>query len=150
MSYFFGSAPAAPEITFVPVSTKPIASGTINLEQTLAGLSPEHVAQIDAKIQELKDSLSSDVAEWESFMEEKGVKGVRKFVDGRDVARIRSEIYMPFHIVDIFDFLYNPKNVPVMDSIVNTVEYFKKYSVHSFVGCTMLHGVSLPSFVIFS
>ena len=133
---------SAPEIAFVPVSKKPISEQVVNLEKTLEGVEADMLPQLDAKLQEMKDYLTADPADWELLLESQGVKGIRKFVGDRPVAVIRSEIVMPFHILDIFEFFNNTKNASIVDPAVNTSEVFKKFSPHSWLGCVMLHGVS--------
>jgi hypothetical protein len=139
MSYFFGTA--APEIPFVPVSTKPICENMVNADKTMENIPADLVEKLDAKLAELKTHLTSNPAEWENFMQDKGVKGIKRFEEGKDLAVLRSETVLPFHIVDIFEFINNTKNAPVLDSMVNHSAVLKRFSSHSWVGCVTLHGV---------
>jgi hypothetical protein len=74
---------AAPDTTVYPtVPSKPIATGVAEAEATSAGLTPELLAQLDAKVAEFAALGSSQPGEWEAFFTEtKGVKGLRKFVE---------------------------------------------------------------------
>jgi hypothetical protein len=141
MSYFFGTAAPVVEIPLLPVSTKPICDGFVNADKTMENIPAELVEKLERKIAEIKAYLTSDPAEWEVFVQEKGVKGIRRFEEGKDLAVIRSETVMPFHIVDIFEFLNNGKNAPVLDPMVNHSVVLKRFSTHSWVGCVTLHGV---------
>ena len=141
MSYFFGSSAPVEEIPLIPVSTKPICTNVFNSEKTNEAVSADFVVKIEQKIEELKGHLTSNPSEWENFFTEKGVNGVRKFVEGKDLAIIRSETVMPFHIVDSLNFLDNSTNAPLMDFLVNQIKVLKRSSVHTWVSCTTLHGV---------
>lgn len=141
MSFFFGSAPVE-EIPYIPVSTKPICDKPVNAGKTVENIPEEVMEKLQTKLGEFKAYLTSGASEWEPFMDAKGVKGVRKFEEGRDLAVIRSDTVMPFHIVDIFDFINNTKNASVLDSMVNHSKILERFSPHSWVGCVTLHGVS--------
>lgn len=132
----------APEIAFVPVSTKPIDEKVVNLEKTLEGVDAEILPRIEKKILEIKEHLTSDPAGWEFLLESQGVRGIRKYVDERPIAVIRSEIVMPFHILDIFEFFNNTTNACSLDPAINTIEVFKRISPHNWISRVMLHGVS--------
>ena len=140
MSYFFSDAPA--EIAFKPVSNAPVCTETTNLESTMAAVQPDMAAKLEAKIQFLTDYIQSDAASWEAMMEANGVRGIRKYEEGKLIGIIRSEISMPIHILDIFEFLNNTKNAPTLDPMVSSVEILKRYSPHSWMGCVNIHGVS--------
>ena len=143
MSYFgFGSAPVE-EIPSIPVSKKPICPNTFNMDKAMENIPADMNGSLDVKMAELKAFLSSPESEWESFLDAKGVKGLRKFQEGQDLAVIRSETVMPFHIVDVFEFINNVKSAPVLDPMVNHSQVLKRFSPHSWVGCVTLHGVSL-------
>jgi hypothetical protein len=139
MSFFFGTA--APEIPFVPVSTKPICENMVNADKTMENIPADLLEKLDTKLAEFKTHLTSNPAEWENFMQDKGVKGIRRFEEGKELAVLRSETVLPFHIVDIFEFINNTKNAPVLDSMVNHSAVLKRFSPHSWAGCVTLHGV---------
>jgi hypothetical protein len=142
MSYFFGTTAPVEEIPFIPVSTKPISANVVNADKVVENIPENLTEKLDAKIDELKARLTSPAADWEVFMDTKGVKGIRRFEEGKDLAVIRSETVLPFHIVDIFEYLSNGKNTPTLDPMVNHSNVLKKFSDHSWVGCVTLHGVS--------
>lgn len=147
MSFFgFGSSAPVEEIPFIPVSSKPINEKAINADKVVENLSEELVGKLDAKLEEFKTYLTSPASQWEPFLEAKGVKGARRFEEGKDLAVIRSETVLPFHIVDIFEFINNTKNAPTLDSMVNHAKVLKRFSNHSWVGCVTLHGVSCSLF----
>lgn len=142
---------SAPTIPFVPVSSRPINENVVNPEKTLEGVDAEMLPKVEAKIQELKEHLTSDPAGWTLLLESNGVRGVKKTVSpDKPIAVIRSEIVMPFNVADIFEFFNNNKNAGALDPMINTSEVFKKFSAHSWLGCVTLHGVSyfisLPTF----
>jgi hypothetical protein len=145
MSYFFGSSAPVVQIPFVPVSLKPICSTTVNEEKTLESIPSELYEPLKAKAEEFKARLTSSPSEWEVFMEDKGIKGTKRYEEGKEVAIMRSETVLPFHIVDIFEFINNNKNTPVVDPWVNHSVVLKRFSPHSWVGCVTLHGVSCPT-----
>jgi hypothetical protein len=142
MSYFWGG-PASPlvEIKLLPVSTKPICATIVNADNTLENIPPDMREKLKQKIEELKKHLTSPEPEWESFMDTKGVKGIRRFEEGKELAVIRSEAVVPFHIVDVFAFVDDVRSAPILDNIVNHSQVLKRFSSHSWVGCVTLHGV---------
>jgi hypothetical protein len=144
MSYFWGG-PASPlvEIKLLPVSTKPICATIVNADKTLDNIPPNMREKLEQKIEEFKKHLTSPEAEWESFMDTKGVKGIRRFEEGKELAVIRSEAVLPFHIVDVFAFVDDVKSAPILDNIVSHSHILKRFSSHSWAGCVTLHGVSV-------
>lgn len=139
MDFFFGSA--APEIPMLTVSTKPINSQVANAEKTMENIPAHLVQQLEEKITELKTQLSSNPAEWEPFMKDKGVVGIKRFAEGGS-AVLRSETVLPFHILDIFEFINNRKNMPVLDPMVNNSIILKRFSPNSWVNYMNVNGVS--------
>lgn len=138
----FGSTSPVRQIPFVPVSTKLICPNTLNLERAVDGIANELRQILDVKIAEFKAHVTSPAAEWETFVESKGVRGLRRFEGGRQLAIIRSESVLPFHIVDIFEFVDNVKNASVLDPAINHMKVLKRFTDHSWVSCITLHGVS--------
>ena len=152
MSYFFGGGEAEPTpapIPYIPISRKPICSVVSSAENGKIGLTEDQIERLGRKTDLLRSQLSSPLEEWEAFLEVNGVKGVRKFIEGKDVGIIRSEVVMPFNILDIFEFLTNLKNAPTLDPMVETTKIIKVLSNHTWGGVLTLFGVS-RSFAVFS
>mmetsp|Transcript_35262 Transcript_35262/g.76056 ORF Transcript_35262/g.76056 Transcript_35262/m.76056 type:complete len:269 (-) Transcript_35262:320-1126(-) len=139
MSSWFTSGP---EIVYPTVPSTPIATGVVEGQATDAGLMPELLTQLNAKVAEFSGFCSSQPEEWEAFFKEtKGVKGMKKFVEGQDLAVVRSEAVMPYNIVDVAAFFASSDNIKAIDEMFDGSEVLQKLSAHSWLSVDKVKGV---------
>jgi len=139
MSSWFSSGP---KTVYPTVPSRPIAIGVIEEEATNAGLLPELLTLLDAKLAEFSGCCSSQPEEWEAFFKEtKGVKGMKKFVEGQDLAVVRSEVVMPYNIVDVLAFFASVENVKAIDDMFDGSEPLQGLSAHSWLSWDKVKGV---------